>query len=134
MGHALANRLRAAAGLVELDVLTAMGGLDLTLEQLQTIYRIQFPVLRQYEQDTWYDRNGRIVFTNNKSLTGVGYTRREFNEIKDAQSGVFTQTITDDTKPGGPVERIIEYVAPFDRCDRQEDYETVWAQFVERLK
>ncbi len=127
MGHALANRLRAAAGLVELDVLTAMGGLDLTLEQLQTIYRIQFPVLRQYEQDTWYDRNGRIVFTNNKSLTGVGYTRREFNEIKDAQSGVFTQTITDDTKPGGPVERIIEYVAPFDRCDRQEDYETVWA-------
>ncbi len=104
-----------------------MGGLDLTLEQLQTIYRIQFPVLRQYEQDTWYDRNGRIVFTNNKSLTGVGYTRREFNEIKDAQSGVFTQTITDDTKPGGPVERIIEYVAPFDRCDRQEDYETVWA-------
>lgn len=119
--------------LVELDVLTAMG-LGLTLEQLKTIYRIQFPVLRQYEQDTWYDRNGRIVFTNNRSLTGVGYKRPEFNEIKDAKSGVFTRTITDDTQPGGPVERTIEYVAPFDRCDREEDYETVWAYFEEKFK
>ena len=118
--------------LVELDVLTAMG-LGMTLEQLQTIYRIQFPVLRQYEQDTWYDRNGRIVFTNNRSLTGVGYTRAEWNEIKDSKQGKYYQTITDDTKPGGPIERTIEYVAPFDRCDREEDYETVWAHFSDKF-
>lgn len=119
--------------LVEIDVLTAMA-LGMTLEQLKTIYRIQFPVLRQYEQDTWYDRNGRIVFTNNRSLTGVGYSRPEWNKIRHAESGSFYQTITDDTKPGGPVERKIEYVAPFDRCDREEDYDTVWAHFAERFK
>lgn len=119
--------------LVEIDVLTAMA-LGMTLEQLKTIYRIQFPVLQSYEADTWYDRNGRIVFTNNRSLTNVGYSRAEWNEIKDAPSGTFTRTITDDTMPGGPVERTIEYVAPFDRCDREQDYETAWAFFTERFK
>ena len=119
--------------LVELDVLVAMG-LGMTLEQLKAIYRIQFPVLRQYERDTWYDRNGRIVFTNNRSLTGVGFTRQEFDEIRQAGSGVFYQTITDDTQPGGPVERTIEYIAPFDRCDREQDYDTVWRHFEDKFK
>lgn len=118
--------------LVELDVLAAMT-LGMTLNQLQTLYRIQFPVLKQYENDTWYDRNGRIVFTNNRSLTNVGFSRSEWNAIKDAKSGTFTQTITDDTQPGGPVERVIEYVAPFDRCDREKDYEEVWANFEKRF-
>lgn len=114
--------------LVEIDVLTSMA-LGMTLEQLKTIYRIQFPVLQSYEADTWYDRNGRIVFTNNRSLTGVGYSRLEWEQMKDASSGTFTRTITDDTQPGGPVERTIEYVAPFDRCDREQDYETAWKFF-----
>lgn len=116
--------------LVEIDVLTAMA-LGMTLDQLKTIYRIQFPVLQQYEADTWYDANGRIVFTNNRSLTGVGYDRKTWeNEVKGAPSGKkFYRTIIDDTQPGGPVERTIEYVAPFDKCDREKDYETAWEFF-----
>lgn len=94
--------------LVEIDVLTAMA-LGMTLEQLKTIYRIQFPVLQSYEADTWYDANGRITFTNNRSLVGVGFDRKEFElNMKDAPAGKkFYRTIMDDTMPGGPVERTI---------------------------
>ena len=113
--------------LVELDVLAARA-LGLTLEELQTIYRIQFPVMRQYEADTWYDQNGRIVFTNSKGLPGVGFTRAEWNAIKDMLSGTVTRTITDTTLPTGPVERTITYTAPFTKCEREKDYEKVWTK------
>jgi hypothetical protein len=122
---ALRNDFVRRWALVELDVLTARA-LGLTLEELQAIFRIQFPVMRQYEADTWYDQNGRIVFTCSKGLPGVGLTRAEWNAIKDMQSGTVTRTVTDNTLPTGPVERTIEYRAPFTRCDREQDYSTVW--------
>ena len=116
--------------LVEIDVLIALS-LGMTLDQLKSIYRIQFPVLQAYEADTWFDANGRIVFTNNRGLSGTGFDRNEWeNGIKGAPAGKkFYRSITDDTMPGGPVERTIEYVAPFDRCDREQDYETAWKFF-----
>lgn len=122
-------------GLVEIDVLTAMA-LGMTLQQLKTIYRIQFPVLQSYEADTWYDANGRIIFTNNRSLVGVGFDRKEFElNMKNAPAGKkFYRTIMDDTMPGGPVERTIEYIAPFDRCDRARDYEIAWKFFEEKYR
>lgn len=147
--NALHTDYERRQALVEIDVLTAMA-LGMTLDQLKTIYRIQFPVLQSYEADTWYDANGRIVFTNNRSLTGVGFSRPEFENpnvvtpirrsdapwdgiMKHAPAGyVFARTITDDTMPGGPVERTIEYHAPFDRCDREQDYETAWKFFEEK--
>ncbi|MBF0213305.1 MAG: hypothetical protein HQM00_07035 [Magnetococcales bacterium] len=118
--------------LVEIDVLAALA-LGLTLEELKTIYRIQFPVMRQYEADTWYDAQGRIIFTNNKGLSGVGLDRKAWEEIKQMTSGTVAQIITDDTLPSGPVERTITYHAPFDKCDRERDYETVWAEFAKRV-
>jgi hypothetical protein len=126
--------------LVEIDVLVAMA-LGLTLDQLQTLYRAQFYVMRGYEADTWYDRNGRIVFTNSKGLTGVGLPRTTrksdptpaWTDVQDMTEGTVEHTITDDTLPGGPRERTIVYEAPFDRCDREEDYAVVWAHFEERF-
>ncbi|MGM9998054.1 MAG: class I SAM-dependent DNA methyltransferase, partial [Candidatus Bruticola sp.] len=136
--------------LIELDVLTAQA-LGLTLEQLQTIYQIQFPVLSGYEADTWYDRRGRIVFTKNSSL-GIGFKRPQWEGqgkvkpvergeaawdgiMKNAPAGyVFAQTVTDDTQPEGPQERTIKYYAPFDCCDRLSDYAAAWSFFAQRNK
>ncbi|MFN9660492.1 MAG: Eco57I restriction-modification methylase domain-containing protein, partial [Cyanobacteriota bacterium] len=124
--------------LVEIDVLVAQA-LKLTLDELITIYRVQFPVMQQYERDTWYDRNGRIVFTASKGLTGVGFPRKGsgrgankttgWEDIADMTSGTVSRTIVDDTLPGGPVERTITYEAPFDRCDRVGDYRVAWEFF-----
>ena len=118
--------------LVEIDVLVSMA-MGLSLDELKAIYELQFPVLRANEKDTWYDRKGRIVFTSNRSLTNVGFSRQEWNEIRDSRDGIFTRIISDDTMPGGSIERTIEYVAPFDRCDREKDYEEVWANFEQRF-
>jgi hypothetical protein len=124
--------------LVEIDVLVAQA-LKLTLEELITIYRVQFPVMQQYERDTWYDQNGRIVFTASKGLTGVGFPRKGsgrgankttgWEDIAAMTSGSASRTIIDDTLPGGPVEHTITYEAPFDRCDRVGDYRVVWGYF-----
>jgi hypothetical protein len=124
--------------LVEIDVLVAQA-LGLTLDELITIYRVQFPVMQQYERDTWYDRNGRIVFTASKGLTGVGFPRKGsgrgankttgWEDIQEMTSGTVSRTIVDDTLPGGSVERTITYEAPFDRCDRVGDYRVVWGYF-----
>jgi len=60
MDAPLRTDYRRHQALVELDVLTSMA-LGMTLDELISIYQIQFPVLQQHEADTWYDTNGRIV-------------------------------------------------------------------------
>lgn len=117
--------------LVELDVLASMA-LGITLDELIDIYRLTFTVLSGYEDDTWYDANGRIVFSK-KNYGDLTFKRPDFEKIKNAPAGkVFTRTIMDDTQPGGPHERTIEYVAPFDKCDRVEDYKTAWKFFTQK--
>jgi hypothetical protein len=71
------------------------------------------------------------VFTCSKGLPGVGFSRPDWERIKAMTSGVVTRTIQDDTLPGGPRERVIEYEAPFDHCDREADYATAWKFFDE---
>jgi hypothetical protein len=114
--------------LVELDVLAALA-LGLTLAELIAVLRIQFPVLQQNERDTWYDRAGRIAFTVNKGLPGVGFDRARWNGIREMRSGEVSRAFVDDTLPGGPRDRVVTYFAPFDRCDREDDYRVAWATF-----
>jgi len=146
--------------LLEIDVLAAQV-LGLTLDELLTIYRVQFPVMRQYERDTWYDARGRIVFTASKGLVGVGLPRKagrddkpctlrrpggrtearrlgwEDVQPKDGKSQVPDGTVVerpirDDTLPGGPMDRVVQYVAPFTLADREVDYRTAWEHFEQR--
>ena len=137
--------------LVEIDVLVAQA-LGLTLDELLLVYRVQFPVMQQYERDTWYDMHGRIVFTNSKGLVGVGLPRKGGTSqpkarltlpdgtVREGQFGwedvqglpdgaVVQQWVQDDTLPTGPYLKERRWVAPFARASREDDYRIAWAFF-----
>ena len=131
----LRNYFERRQAMVEIDVICAMA-LGLTLEDLEMIYTIQFPVLKQYENDTWYDADGKIVFTCSKGLSGVGLDRPVWDQIKGkisedgltAQGAVptYEHTITKSELYQGQKQT---FVAPYTRCDRIEDYRRAWKHF-----
>ena len=151
---ALRNDRERRQALVEIDVLAAML-LGLSLEELIAAFDEQFAVLANYERNTWYDARGRMVATNRR--TGVvvkvpltakkndnrwsiqSETRNESNisldweEVKDMRRGTVSVEIVDNTLPIGPVNRTIEFHAPFEKPDRIADYETAWAEFERRF-
>lgn len=145
--------------LVEIDVLVAQA-LGLTLEELLTIYRVQFPVMRQYEADTWYDQNGRIIFTPSKGLVGVGLPRTArkadlkngfvfdidspdwsggdctdkaigWDDVKHLQAGSVSVTFDDYTRSDESERRTVTWQAPFIKPDREDDYKVAWAFFAQ---
>lgn len=142
----LRNYFERRQALVEIDVIAAMA-LGLTLEDLEMIYTIQFPVLQQNEADTWYDQKGNIVFTCSKGLTGVGLDRKRnaktgmlgWEDIRGEQidentyagtSPTHTHTI-DPAKSELYGGQQVTYYAPYTRCDRIADYRRAWAHFEE---
>ena len=142
----LRNYFERRQALVEIDVISAMA-LGLSLQDLEMIYTIQFPVLQQNENDTWYDSKGNIVFTCSKGLTGVGLDRKQWeamrgepntpnnpnnpnNPITSYKGSTATYVHTIDPKKselyGG---QQVTYYAPYTRCDRIADYRRAWAHF-----
>ena len=122
----LRNYFERRQALVEIDVIAAMA-LGLSLQDLEMIYTIQFPVLQQNENDTWYDRKGNIVFTCSKGLTGVGVDRPQWERIRYMQEGdTYVHTIEKSELYRG---HQVTYYAPFTKCDRIEDYRTAWTHF-----
>ncbi|MGT5106454.1 hypothetical protein ACRWEU_18645 [Escherichia coli] len=145
--------------LVEIDVLVAQA-LGLTLEELLTIYRVQFPVMRQYEADTWYDQNGRIIFTPSKGLVGVGLPRTArkadlknsfvfnvdspewtggdctdqaigWDDVKHLKTGTVSVTFDDYTRSDEGERRTVTWQAPFIKPDREDDYKVAWTFFAQ---
>ncbi len=133
----LRNYFERRQALVEIDVISAMA-LGLSLQDLEMLYTIQFPVLQQNENDTWYDQKGNIVFTCSKGLTGVGCDRPEWNNIHGdlSEDGLtyhgttptYVHTI-DPTKSELYGGQQVTYYAPYTKCDRIADYRRAWAHF-----
>ena len=130
---------------------------DLIARRPPKDYRVQFPVMRQNEADTWYDAHGRIVFTASKGLVGVGLPRKAgkrdapceivfpdgktqsralgWEDVRKLPDGTrIRRPVSADFLPGGPVNSMVEYVAPFALADREADYQVAWRHFSENLK
>lgn len=152
----LRSDLMRRQALLELDVLTAQAmGLD--LRDLLTLYRLRFRVMRDYDVNTWYDQKGRIVFTTNKGLSGVGLPRKKqvkdategityrlngynvdtkglgFEEVKDMKEGYVEKTFPDTSMTDEPVMTTVRYEAPFFQMDREADYHRAWEIFEQRF-
>lgn len=110
--------------LVELDVLAALA-LGLSLAELLAIYRLQFAVLQQNERGTWYDRRGKVVFSDNILLADLGLGRRQWLPIAGACAS--------DPLPPWACDAQGPYVPPFDRCDRETDLRRAYEHFAARL-
>ena len=140
----LRNYFERRQALVEIDVIAAMA-LGLTLEDLEMIYTIQFPVLQQNEADTWYDQKGNIVFTCSSGLKGVGLERKRnartgmlgWEDIRGEQidENTYAGTSPTHTNTIDPAKselyggQQVTYYAPYTKCDRIADYRRAWAHF-----
>ena len=142
--HRSCSPLHSLFGAEHTDKNRAMA-LGLTLEDMEMIYTIQFPVLQQNETDTWYDQKGNIVFTCSKGLTGVGLDRKSntktgmlgWKDIRGEQidentyagtSPTHTHTI-DPAKSELYGGQQVTYHAPYTKYNRIEDYRRAWTHF-----
>jgi hypothetical protein len=131
--------------LVELDALAAIA-LDLTEDELITIYRVQFPVLRQYERENLYDQTGRLVpkgvldlakrhnIDTRQSLNLSTFTgpAELVGEVETPGLGVTGGIAWEDPKMEPRMKRV--YPPPFTKCDREADMRQAYRAFQERLR
>lgn len=98
---------------VEIDSMVALL-LKVDIEELCTVYRTQFPVLRGYEQNDLYDAHGRKVPGDMNRLY------RKAGEDLSLDERTWTH-------PQSGVEYVFEF--PFESFDREEDMRTAYAHF-----
>jgi hypothetical protein len=144
-GAALRTDSARRMALVELDTLAALA-LNLTEDELITIYQVQFPVLRQYERENLYDQTGRLV--PNAVLEIAAQHSIEINqpfnvgtfngpaklvdEVRIPGLGVTGGIIWEDPKMEPRMKRV--YPLPYTKCDREADMRQAYKYFREQLR
>lgn len=107
------------SALVELDSLVALW-LDMSTDELIAVYRSRYPVLSDYEAQTWFDTNGRKIAGDHNTY-GHGQTKQHFEQLMEHL----------DPEINGPVPD--GYTAPFYKAEREAEYRQAHAVFSERL-
>ena len=154
--NALKKDILRRQALIELDVLVAQL-MNLKLYDLLNLYRIKFTMMRNNELQTYYDSTGRIIYTTNDAIKGIGLPRVKnskdakigivyrkngydvgpeglgFEDVKDMTEGFIEKTFPDISMSDTPVMTTVRYVAPFFKMDREKDYEIAWKVFEERF-
>jgi len=141
--------------LLEIDVLVAMA-LGLTLDELLTIYRVQFPVMRMYELAEEYDARGRqLPNTTRKNQGGTQFRDARNEALEKYPEAYKTRPAIDALSPDWPfADEIADapplevsweiddglqtvtktFYPPFTKVDREADYARAWREFEQRYK
>lgn len=151
----LRSELSRRQALVEIDVLVAIA-LGLSLEELLTIYRVQFPVLRQYEHADEFDLYGQLLPNTVRKTPGGKELRETREEAMSTRPDAYRCRPAEDAKhPEWPfsaqphdfpplevawkIDKGRETVTkkfypPFTRVDRIADYARAWEIFEKRIQ
>jgi hypothetical protein len=121
--------------LLEVDVLISLA-LELSADELVTIYRVQFPVMREYETADEYDGRGRHIPNTTRKNQGGPEFRAASEEWKSAGN--------DPCDPDAPpltvsweiddgLQTVTKtFYPPFTKVDREADYAQAYEVFRKR--
>ncbi|MGV9736819.1 Eco57I restriction-modification methylase domain-containing protein [Rhodococcus aetherivorans] len=130
---AMSTPLRAEferrAALVEIDALAALM-LGLTADHLALMFRAQFPVLRKYEYEMYFDANGRKIAKEHHTQ-GVKQQKDDFKLLQAYLEGEDCGDLLDRYTPFPPDERHDKLW--FYKPDREAEMRTAYAEFERRL-
>jgi len=112
--------------LIEIDVLVAIS-LGLSIDELITIYRVQFSVMRGYELIDEYDQKGHHIPNTKRKNYGAKEVREARKNWDEASPLTVSWEIDNGLKT-----LTKKFYPPFTGVDREADYERAYKVFKER--
>ncbi|WP_431839951.1 Eco57I restriction-modification methylase domain-containing protein [Gordonia hongkongensis] len=129
MNTPLRTDFERRAALVEIDALSALM-LGLTAEHLALMFRAQFPVLRKYEYEMYFDANGRKIAKDHHAQ-GV---RQQKEDYKLLQAWMIGEDCGDFLDRYTPFDPDADHDEPwFYKPDREAEMRAAYADFEQRL-